>query len=839
LNPDEDSTLATSSSFPAALTRQDVGARYTGSHNHNDWPAMLQVLTCITMEHDHRLVMLAVVICLLASGVTVSLFHRAQASEGRARFVWLILDAAAGGCGIWATHFIAMLAYEPDAAAGYNVGLTTLSLIFASAISGVGLSTALRDGSLRAAAVGGAVVGIGIAAMHYTGMLALDLPGQITWSLDFVFASLVLAGLFGALSLLLASRHDNLSHSLAASGLLAFAILSLHFTSMAGVIFLPDPTHGVDAISLSPISLSLFVAGAAAIILGLCLVAALTDRRSKDKLRQQKVLLDAALENMCQGLCMFDAKGCAILFNARYLEMTGSSAVSFKGQSLLDVFKRNKASGHFAGDPEELFATVMADIRTGDSSTKIVEWGAGRVLRVTEQPMSNGGWVATLEDITEWQQAQAQISHMARHDALTNLPNRTLFRERLEKALLHARRNDHVAVLFLDLDHFKGVNDSLGHPMGDDLLKDVAKRLTHCIREGDTVCRLGGDEFAIVQVGEDLLISPTSLANRLIEAISAPYDIQGHQITIGVSIGIAVTPNDGSDPDQLLKNADLALYRAKEEGRGIFHFFEIGMDARAQARRLLEVDLRAALVRSEFVVYYQPIQDLKAGRVVGFEALVRWNHPMRGLIAPLNFIPLAEETGLIVPLGDWVLRTACRDAAGWSRDVSVAVNLSPAQFKNRGLVPSVVSALADSGLAACRLELEITESVLLHDSDVTLAKLHKLRALGVRISMDDFGTGYSSLSYLRSFPFDKIKIDRSFVSELGSRDGSKAIVRAVTGLGKSLGISTTAEGVETEEQLALLRLEGCTEVQGYLLSPPRPAEDVEAMLSTRRARIVA
>jgi diguanylate cyclase (GGDEF)-like protein len=481
----------------------------------------------------------------------------------------------------------------------------------------------------------------------------------------------------------------------------------------------------------------------------------------------------------------------------------------------------------------------MADIRAGKSSTKITQSTAGRVMRVMEQPMLGGGWVATFEDITEWQKAQAQISHMARHDALTNLPNRTLFREQLEEALWRTKRNDHIAVLCLDLDHFKGINDSLGHPIGDDLLREVAGRLTACVREGDTVCRLGGDEFAIVQIGSDRQTSPTTLASRLIEVVSAPYDIQGHQITIGVSIGVAVVPNDGSDPDQLLKNADLALYRAKEDGGGIFHFFEIGMDARAQARRLLEIDLRGALSRSEFLIYYQPIHDLKADRVVGFEALVRWNHPLRGMIAPLNFIPLAEETGLIVPLGDWVLRTACNDAAGWSQDVCVAVNLSPAQFKSRNLVPSVISALEDSGLSACRLELEITESVLLHDSDATLTTLHKLRSLGVRISMDDFGTGYSSLSYLRSFPFDKIKIDRSFVSELATRDDSMAIVRAVTGLGKSLGISTTAEGVETSEQLALLRLEGCTEVQGYLFSPPRPAEDVENMLSKGRPRIVA
>jgi len=800
---------------------------------------MLQVLTCLTNEHDHRLVALAGLVCLLASGVAISLFQRAQATRGRTRWVWLSLDAAAGGCGIWATHFIAMLAYQPDVAAGYNLFLTILSLILAAVISGAGLGTALRYGSQPAAALGGAVVGIGIAAMHYTGMLALELPGQITWSPDFVVASLALGGVFGALALLVASGRHNLWHSLAASILLAVAILSLHFTAMAGMVFLPDPTRDVDAISLSPASLSLVVAGAAGIILGLCLVAALTDRRSQDKLHQQKVLLDAALENMSQGLCMFDAEGCAILFNERYTKMMGALATLSKGQCLLDLFKQLKAMGDFPGDPEEVFASVMADIRSGKPSNKTVHTAAGRLVRVMEQPMEGGGWVATFEDITEWQKAQAQISHMARHDALTNLPNRTLFREQLEEALWRTKRNDHIAVLCLDLDHFKGINDSLGHPIGDDLLREVAGRLTACVREGDTVCRLGGDEFAIVQIGSDRQTSPTNLASRLIEAVSAPYDIQGHQITIGVSAGVAVAPDDGSDPDQLLKNADLALYRAKEDGGGIFHFFEIGMDARAQARRLLEIDLRGALLRSEFLIYYQPIHDLKADRIVGFEALVRWNHPLRGMIAPLNFIPLAEETGLIVPLGDWVLRTACSDAAGWSQDVCVAVNLSPAQFKSRNLVPSVVSALEDSGLSAGRLELEITESVLLHDSDATLATLHKLRSLGVRISMDDFGTGYSSLSYLRSFPFDKIKIDRSFVSELATRDDSMAIVRAVTGLGKSLGISTTAEGVETSEQLALLRLEGCTEVQGYLFSPPRPAEDVENMLSKGRPRIVA
>jgi diguanylate cyclase (GGDEF)-like protein/PAS domain S-box-containing protein len=603
--------------------------------------------------------------------------------------------------------------------------------------------------------------------------------------------------------------------------------------------FVPDPTRVIDGIFLSPDSLSLVIAGAAAFILGMCLVAALSDRNSKGKLRRQRVLLDTALENMSQGLCMFEADGRIRLFNERYAKMIGMSAALLNGGSLFDVLKFRRANGEFAGDPKEVFARVLADVREGKSSIRIIET-AGRSLRVVEQPMQQGGWVSTLEDITKWLEAQAQISHMARHDALTGLPNRTLFREQLESALCGVTRNERAAVLCLDLDNFKDVNDSLGHPIGDELLNEVARRLSECVRDSDTVSRLGGDEFAIVQTGGALQPSDVSaLASRIVDVVGAPCEIQGHQVIIGASIGISVAPDDGVDPDQLLKNADMALYRAKSDGRGTYRFFEAGMDARAQARRLLELDLRTALLRGEFEVYYQPIRDLKADRIVCFEALLRWNHPHRGIILPTDFIGLAEETGLIVPIGNWVLRKACTDAANWPCDVGVAVNLSPAQFKNRDLVPSVIEALSAAGLAANRLDLEITESVLLQDNEATLATLHKFRSLGIRISMDDFGTGYSSLSYLRSFPFDKIKIDRSFVQELESRGDSMAIVRAVTGLGKSLGISTTAEGVETHEQLALLRSEGCTEVQGYLFSQPRPAAEVKNMLSEGKLRVVA
>jgi len=426
--------------------------------------------------------------------------------------------------------------------------------------------------------------------------------------------------------------------------------------------------------------------------------------------------------------------------------------------------------------------------------------------------------------------AEALVTHMARHDALTLLPNRVLFRENLKLELQRVRREHPLAVLCLDLDNFKSVNDTLGHPIGDALLKAVADRLARCLSESDTVARLGGDEFAIVQAAGAQPVAATMLAQSLIDALAAPYEVDGHTVVVGTSIGIALAPNDGGDPDEVLKNADMALYRAKAEGRGTYRFFEAAMDAEMQARRLLELDLRAALAREEFELHYQPLVDLTAARLSGFEALLRWNHPERGLVPPAAFIPLAEEIGAITAIGAWVLKQACAEAARWPNDLTVAVNLSPVQFKNRALMLDVVAALGASGLAASRVELEITEAVMLQDTEATLATLSQLKALGVRISMDDFGTGYSSLSYLRKFPFDKIKIDQSFIRDLATRPESMAIVRAVAGLGSTLGIATTAEGVETLEQLKAVKQEGCTQVQGFLLGRPKPASAIPALL---------
>jgi diguanylate cyclase (GGDEF)-like protein len=375
------------------------------------------------------------------------------------------------------------------------------------------------------------------------------------------------------------------------------------------------------------------------------------------------------------------------------------------------------------------------------------------------------------------------------------------------------------------------VNDSLGHPVGDLLLKAVASRLRDCVRESDLVARLGGDEFAILQTGACLPTEATALASRLIESISVPYELASHQVAVGVSVGIALAPDDGLDPNALLRSADMALYRAKADGRNLYRFFEAEMDARMQARRSLEIDLRKAIAAAEFELLYQPIIDLRTQKISGFEALLRWPSATRGLLVPADFIPLAEETGLIVPLGNWVLRQACMDAVEWPGDVMVAVNLSPAQFRNKQLILTVMSALAASGLAAGRLALEITETVLLQDAETTLAVLQKLREIGVKIAMDDFGTGYSSLSYLRKFPFDKIKIDQSFIRDMSDHDDSLAIVRAVVAMSSSLSIGTTAEGVETFQQLERLKSEGCTEAQGYLFSPPRSAADVRTWLA--------
>ncbi|PPD45486.1 MAG: GGDEF domain-containing protein [Methylocystis sp.] len=553
-------------------------------------------------------------------------------------------------------------------------------------------------------------------------------------------------------------------------------------------------------------------------------------------LEAKNAQLDGALNNIVQGVEMYDAAGKLVLCNARYLEIYGHSEEQLvAGLDLDQVVALRVGAGLLTDEAAESIVVKVRRARSeADLRTFQCRLSDDRCISISVQMMRDGrGFVATHQDVSEQRRSEARIAYLAHHDALTGLPNRIRLTEELEKALAYVRRGEVVAVHMIDLDHFKSVNDSLGHQAGDKLLGLVAERLRSELRETDRIGRMGGDEFAIV---ERMICEPSdaaALAARITRVIGEPFDIDGHRIVIGASVGIAVGPQDGASSEALMHNADLALYRAKADGRGKFHFFEAGMDAQMQARASLERDLRRALAKSEFELHYQPIVNVRTSEICGFEALLRWRHPEKGLIRPDHFIPLAEETRLIVPIGEWVLREACATATGWPKHLNIAVNLSAVQFHHGSVREAVTGAVAATGLDPARLELEITESLLLEGDERTLDTLHHLRAIGAQITMDDFGTGYSSLSYLQSFPFDKIKIDKSFVQRIDGDAKSLKIVRAVATLANGLGIRTTAEGVESVEQLAAIRSEGCTEIQGFLMSKPLTIAEVEQLFRMR------
>ena len=557
-------------------------------------------------------------------------------------------------------------------------------------------------------------------------------------------------------------------------------------------------------------------------------------RRAQLDLKEQHRRFDAALANMSQGLLMYDADGRLIVRNQRILELYGVSAADMPlGMGLRELLERLVHLGIYAPiDIDSEVAKTEARLRAGLTRSTPRQLADGRTLMIASRPLSGGGWVATFDDVTESRLVEERMTHLAHHDTLTGLPNRSMFRERLDNALEDSAAAP-LAIFSRDLDRFKAVNDTWGHPAGDWLLKSVADRLQRCLRnETDVVARFGGDEFVIIQFHFKGLAEVEKLAKRIVEVIAKPFRDKNREMHVGITLGIAVFPDDGKDADTLLKNADTALYRAKSEGRNLYRFFEPGMDATVQARRALEADLDTALPRQEFDLDFQPIMNIESREIVGAEALMRWHSPTRGTVAPDNFIAVAEETGLIVPLGEWALRKACATAASWPPGLRIAVNVSAVQLKSGGFARGVISALAFSGVPASRLELEITETVLMDESETVLRTLRQLRGLGIRIALDDFGTGYSSLGYLRRFPVDKIKIDRSFIRDIHNRD-TAAIVRTIIGLGAELGITVTAEGVETEMQLDMLRDNGCVEAQGYLIGVPSMAGDIQRLLKSR------
>ncbi|WP_232627629.1 EAL domain-containing protein [Methylobacterium sp. Leaf118] len=797
---------------------------------------MFRTVSCLTEQHTGWVVPLAALVCWVSVHTALRLVRQSREGRDAGRWLWLVAAGFSAGAGVWSTHFIGMLGYDPGVVIGYDPHLTLASLSVA-VVTAAGTFVLLRQATSPAhGAVAGLCFGLGVGAMHFSGMAGVEVPGALAWTGPLVVASLLIGtGIAATAFAVFANPRVRHSNAIAAT-LLSVAIAGLHFTAMAAVEVIPGLNHPSPEPGLPRLALAFGVAAVMLTVLGFAVLALFADRmrRANQALSVSEQRFRLLAENTTDVIIWCHLDG-----TREYVSPAAKGLLGYEPGELVGTRPLDSVHPDEADD----FRAVLSDLRHGrveqttcqkryrrkDGSYVWVEISFSR----TKEGATGGpsGWVASLRDISARKEAEQQITHMALHDALTGLPNRLVFRDRLNQELANARRyGGSFAVLACDLDRFKAVNDTLGHPAGDQLLRIVADRLISVARNVDTVARLGGDEFAIILswLEEPQVVS--AAAERIIEFVGLPIDLDGNTACIGISIGIAMGTVETEDADALFKNADIALYRAKAAGRNTLSFYEPGMDEIVADRSALERDLSNAVREGGFVLHYQPIMNLAADRPSGFEALIRWQHPVRGMVSPADFIPLAEDTGLIVPLGAWILREACREAAGWPGDLRVAVNVSAIQFQKPGFEQAVMGALAASGLAPQRLELEITESVLVADAEAVIACLHRLRALGVRIAMDDFGTGYSSLSYLRRFPFDKIKIDRSFIRDIADPDAA-AIVRAIVGIGTQLGASITAEGVETDEQLARVRQEGCSEVQGFYFSRPLPARDALAFVA--------
>ncbi|WP_245524192.1 bifunctional diguanylate cyclase/phosphodiesterase [Methylobacterium nonmethylotrophicum] len=784
---------------------------------------MRALYDCIAGSHDLKLVLLAAVVCNLAAATSLTLLDHARISAGKARRLWLSSAALAGGTGIWATHFIAMLAFAPGLASAYDLGLTGLSLLIGVVMTAAGFWIALRPGFPGAAWLGGAQIGLGVGAMHFTGMAAFEVAGRVAWDPGLVAAALAAGTVLGSLALATTLRDGSVRVKLAGAGLMVLGICGLHFTAMSAAVIVPDPAVALSGTAVPAEMLAVAVAVASITILVLAFAGLWLhlrdERRSVLEGDRMRGLANAAVE----GLVVCDGDR-IVTVNDSFADLVGRPAETLAGEAL---------SG-FLGEPTEPGASDLAEapeaqLRRADGSLVPVEV-IRRVIDFAGRPHA----AAAVRDLRARKRAEARIAYLAHHDALTGTPNRTSFNRRLEQEIALARAAGRpLAVLCADLDRFKEVNDLFGHAAGDALLRAVCAAITAVLGPGQMLARLGGDEFAVLAPNLDAAAAE-ALGEAILAALRGAETGPAGAIA-AASLGIALYPHDGEEPETLMIQADTALYRAKQEGRGRLRFYEARMGVQVRERRRLEHDLRHAVERGQLRVVYQPQTRIDSGETVGFEALLRWHHPERGTVPPNLFIPISEETGSILGIGEWVLRETCREAASWEKPLRIAVNVSAVQLHAPGFSELVHEILFTTGLAPARLELEITETALIRDLPRALATLRRVKALGVRIAMDDFGTGYSSLSNLRAFPFDKIKIDASFTRAVDSSEQAATIVRTVLGLGRGLGLPVLAEGVETRGELAFLDAEACHEAQGYLFGRPAPI-DTFRHLTTKAPR---
>ncbi|OJU10699.1 MAG: hypothetical protein BGN86_00900 [Caulobacterales bacterium 68-7] len=776
---------------------------------------MRQLYLCLTTQHDYRLVALAALVCVLAAGTQVKLMRMLATRTGAPRAVWLGVTAAVTGIGVWATHFVAMLAFDPGMPIAYAPVITALSLLAAVVLIGAGLWIAL-DRAARSPVVGGLIVGLGIGVMHYSGMAAVRLQGHFTWSPVMVMVSILVGMAFAAAALVRLSRSSSLTASVQAAGLMVLGICGLHFLGMGAVTILPDAGVDVPGGVVSGDVLAVAVAGSAGLILLLAVIAVAIERRQK--VAGERRLLELA-NAAVEGLAVCE-DGRIVTVNASLERMLETPAADLVGRTFGDLIFDHP---DFRPDELEDGNLVEAEVISLSGERIPVEL-AGRAMRL-------GGGHRTgvaVRDLRDRIAAESRIRFLAHNDSLTRLANRASFNERLEHEFQrHRRKGDRFAVLCLDLDRFKQVNDVFGHAAGDAVLQAAGERITAVLGSSDVLARLGGDEFAIIHTGDAKVETLARLGRDIVSAMQTEVDFGGRSAAVGVSVGIAVFPDDGATPDTLLSCADAALYKAKADGRNVYRFFEAELGAELRERQAIEFDLRRAISNGELRVVYQPQTSIRTQRTFGFEALLRWNSPTRGEVPPSLFIPLAEEAGLILSIGEWVLRQACAEAASWPETLQIAVNLSGVQLRSPHLAETVAAILAETRLDPARLELEITETAMVEDFAKALQTLNTLKALGVKVAMDDFGTGYSSLSNLRSFPFDKIKIDQTFVRNVQTNPEAATIVRAIVGLGRGLNLTVLAEGVESLEELAFLDQEMCAEAQGYLFGKPGEIADFE------------